>query len=104
MKVKIAALLTLIVCASCTQKIPDFEMTVETVDALNGLILKGSSITGKVQKGCIANDDEYVISRKGKEILKTTTRILNVEIINSDQEFDGKVQQGDVVTLSLIHI
>lgn len=83
----------------CSENSNDFEMEVAQVDVLQGFILKGISISGKVEKGCISNDDEFVVTRNGKEVLKTTTRILNVLDLKDPDSFNGKVFTGDYVTL-----
>ena len=83
---------------ACSKKSNDFEMTVDRVDELKGFILKGISITGKVKAGCIANDDEFVVERSGKEVYRTITRIVNVADLKDLESFTGKVFQGDYVT------
>lgn len=56
----------------------DFEMTVERVDELKGVILKGISVIGTVKSGCIANMDKYTVKRDGKDLFATDARILEV--------------------------
>ena len=83
----------------CEKSSNDFQMTVDRVDELNGLILKGISISGKIQSGCIANDDAFVIKRNGKPIHNNTTRVLNVQDLKDPDNFGGEVFTGDYVTL-----
>lgn len=101
MKTKIAVLLIALAAqsAGCERSATGFEMPVEKIDVLQGFILKGISISGEVKSGCIANEDEFVIKRKGKEILRTTTRILNIRDLEDPDAFNGQAAEGDVVTL-----
>lgn len=82
----------------CTKAPEEFSMKVDRVDELKGMILKGISITGKIERGCIANDDEFVVQREGKEVLRTTTRVVNVDGLKNSDSFTGEVKEGDVVT------
>lgn len=91
-------LLMAVQVAGCTKSPEEFSMKVDRVDELKGMILKGISITGKIEKGCIANDDEFVVQRAGKEVLRTTTRVVNVDGLTSADSFTGEVKLGDVVT------
>ncbi len=90
-------LITLIL--GCENSSNDFRMTVDKVDELNGMILKGISISGKIERGCIANDDAFFIKRNGKPIHNNTTRILNVQDLKEPDNFGGEVYAGDYVTL-----
>lgn len=83
----------------CEKSSNDFQMTVDRVDELNGMILKGISISGKIESGCIANDDAFVIKRNGKPIHNNTTRVLNVQDLKDPDNFGGEVFAGDYVTL-----
>jgi translation elongation factor EF-1alpha len=79
MKIKIAVLLLLAVVPGlgCAKPIV-FEMTVEEIYELNGMVLKGVYLGGTVKKGCIANTDEYVVKRDGKVVIETIGRIFEV--------------------------
>lgn len=83
----------------CGKSSNDFRMTVDKIDELNGMILKGISISGKIESGCIANDDAFVIKRGGKQIHNNTTRILNVQDLKDPDNFGGEAFTGDYVTL-----
>jgi translation elongation factor EF-1alpha len=78
MKLKIVALL-LFIAAPNVGCAGDFEMTVERVEELKGVILKGIAISGPVKSGCIINNDVYTVQRDGKKILETTARILDIK-------------------------
>lgn len=101
MKTRIAIVLIALAVqtAGCEKAKTDFEMPIEQVDVLQGFILKGISISGEVKSGCIANEDEFVIKRNGKEILRTTTRILNIRDLEDPDSFNGEAAEGDYVTL-----
>ncbi len=100
MKIRISGLSLLIAVqlAGCAKSPAEFSMKVDRVDELKGMILKGISITGKIENGCIANDDEFVVFRGGKEVLRTTTRVVNVDGLLNSESFTGEVKAGDVVT------
>jgi translation elongation factor EF-1alpha len=83
----------------CEKSSNDFRMTVDKIDELNGMILKGISISGKIESGCIANEDAFVIKRNGKLIHNNTTRVLNVQDLKDPDNFGGEVFTGDYVTL-----
>jgi hypothetical protein len=91
------------VAIGCNQSPKNFEMKVERVDELKGFILKGISISGTVNAGCIANDAQYQVSRDGKPVLENTARILSVMIKgkdkNEDKPFNGEAAEGEYVTL-----
>jgi translation elongation factor EF-1alpha len=101
MKLSIFVLLIAVVTPNmgCTKKQNAFDMTVQEVDALNGFILKGISISGKIENGCIAAEDEFIVKRNNKEILKQTARIVNVKNLKDLDSFDGKVFKGDYISL-----
>lgn len=101
MRITTAVLLTLCVIPGmgCSKKEPKpFEMTVDKVDELNGLILRGISISGKVTSGCIANDNAFIVQRNGQQVLKEITRVVNVEGLEDADSFTGEVVEGDYVT------
>ena len=85
--------------AGCDKQSNRFQMTIDRVDELNGMILKGISISGMVEAGCIANDDAFVVTRNGKEIHQNTVRVLNVKDLQDPDNFNGEVYIGDYVTL-----
>lgn len=80
MKIKFVAFLLFAVVPSlgCAKASGDFEMTVEEIYELNGMVLKGIYIGGTVKSGCIANTDGYVVKRDGKNVLETIARIFAV--------------------------
>ena len=98
MNVKNITFLLALAVQGCDSKSNDFEMKVDQVDELKGFILKGISLSGKIESGCIANDDEFIVERDGKEVLRTTVRIVNVLDLKDVDSFSGKVFQGDYVT------
>jgi translation elongation factor EF-1alpha len=73
----------------------DFEMTVEKVDELHGIILRGIAVIGTVKSGCIANNDHYTIKRDGKDVLGEIARILKV----SEKQDAQSAAKGDVLHL-----
>lgn len=73
----------------------DFEMTVEKVDELHGIILRGIAVIGTVKSGCIANNDRYTIKRNGSDVLEEIARILKV----SDKPDTQSAAKGEVVHL-----
>lgn len=81
MKVKFVALLLFIVVPNmgCAKVSGDFEMTVERIEELKGVILKGIAISGPVKSGCIINNDVYTVQRDGKKIVETAARILDIK-------------------------
>lgn len=83
----------------CSKSANEVQMTVDQVDELKGMILKGISISGEIENGCIANDSEYRVIREGDEIHRDTVRILNVRDLKDPDAFDGKAFQADYVTL-----
>lgn len=87
--------------ASCSRQEAKFVMPVDQVQHLQGFILKGLSITGKVTKGCIANDNEFTITRNGKLILTTSVRLLSIEELRPPLEFNGEAYLGETATFYL---
>lgn len=73
----------------------DFEMTVEKVDELKGIILRGVAVIGTIKSGCIANNDHYTIKRDGKDVLGEIARILKV----SEKSDAQSAIKGDVLHL-----
>lgn len=100
MKLKMMILAGLLV-AGCNSQASEFKMKIDRIDELNGFILRGLSITGTVEQGCIAHDDEFVVARDGKEELKTVTRILLVEGLQEGEEIEGEAYTGEVVSFYL---
>lgn len=98
-KTSIAIICFVTALAGCAKPVNKFEMTVDRVDELQGMILKGISISGTIEKGCIANDDEYLVKRAGKEVLKNDVRILSIRDPEDPDAFDGKAFETDYVTL-----
>lgn len=84
---------------SCSKQEPKqeskFVMPIESVQKLQGFVLKGLSISGKVTKGCIARDQEYTITRNGKQILTTQVRLLNINDFPEHLDFNGEVYLGE---------
>lgn len=103
MRIIQAALLLALVLqgVGCAESSKRFEMTVDQVDELKGLIMRGISFSGSIARGCIANDDEFMVERNGKEVLRTTARIVNVRGLTNSDSFTGRVQAGEYVTLFL---
>jgi hypothetical protein len=102
MKIKIVALLLFIVAPNmgCAKVTGDFEMTVERVEELKGVILKGVAISGPVKSGCIINNDVYTVQRDGKELLETAARILDVKRKNGTPYSEGEAAvKGDTIHL-----
>lgn len=101
MKLKVLVLLLAFTAlfAACEKASSDFEMEVDDVVELKGFILKGISISGKVTQGCIANNDNFLVKRKGNEIMTTSTRILNIAGQEDPESFTGEARNGDYVTL-----
>lgn len=81
MKTKIAALLlvAMIPNLGCAKESNKFEMSVEEIFELKGMVLKGIYLGGTIKSGCIANVDEYVVKRDGKVIVETIGRIFEVK-------------------------
>ena len=102
MKVKIVALLlfTLLPNMGCAEVSSDFEMTVERIEQLKGVILKGIAVSGPVTSGCIINNDVYTVQRDGKKVVETTARILDIKK-KSGTPYNGEeaAVKGDKVHL-----
>ena len=80
---------------SCSKQEHKFVMTIDTVQKLQGFVLKGLSISGKVTKGCIAKDQEFTLTRNGKQILTTQVRLLSINDFPEHLEFNGEVYEGE---------
>ncbi len=100
MKVKMMILAGLL-AVGCTKQASEFKMKIDNINEMNGFILKGLGITGTVEQGCIAQDNEIVVVRDGKEVLKTVARILLVEGLQEGEEIDGEAYAGEVVSFYL---
>jgi selenocysteine-specific translation elongation factor len=100
MKVKMMILAGLL-AAACNSQASEFKMKIDRIDELNGFILKGLSITGTAEQGCISHDNEVVVTRDGKEVLKTVARILLVEGLQEGEEIDGEAYNGEVISFYL---
>jgi translation elongation factor EF-1alpha len=102
MKPKIVALLLFIAIPNtgCAKVSTDFEMTVERIEELKGVILKGIAISGPVKSGCIVNNDVYTVRRDGKTVVGTAARILDVKKKNGTPYNEGEAAvKGDRVHL-----
>lgn len=99
LSMKIAIIFLMATLIGCSKAANEFQMTVDQVDELQGMILKGISISGAIENGCIANDDEYVIHRAGKQVHTNTARILNIRDLKDPESFNGQAITGDYVTL-----
>lgn len=100
MKLKIMILAGLL-AAGCNSQASEFKMKIDRIDEMNGFILKGLAISGAVEHGCIAHDNEFVVARDGKEVLKAVTRILLVEGLHEGEEIDGEAYTGEMVSFYL---
>lgn len=100
MKLKMMILAGLL-ALGCNSQASEFKMKVDLVDELSGFVLRGLSITGTVEQGCIAHDNELIVARNGKEVLKTVARILLVEGLQEGEEIDGEAYKGEVVSFYL---
>jgi hypothetical protein len=85
-------------CAT-THDQPAFEMEVHGVVELNGFVMKGISFTGAVARGCLANDDDFVVQRNGIDVMNSVARIVNVENLSSAEAFNGKIYTDENATL-----
>lgn len=100
MKLKMMILAGLL-AVGCTSQASEFKMKIDKIDEMNGFVLRGLAISGTVEQGCIAHDNEFVVVRDGKEVLKTITRILLVEDLREGEEIDGEAYTGEVVSFYL---
>ena len=100
MKLKMMTLAGLL-AVGCSSQASEFKMKIDNIDEMNGFVLRGLAISGTVEQGCIAHDNEFVVARDGKEVLKTVTRILLVEDLQEGEEIDGEAYTGEVVTFYL---
>lgn len=90
-----------LLAVGCNSHASDFKMKIDNIDEMDGFVLRGLGISGKVEQGCIAQDNEFVVVRDGKEVLKTITRILLVRDLQEGEEIDGEAYTGEVVTFYL---
>lgn len=93
----LAGLLATGVSANAT----DFRMKIDRIDELNGIVLRGVSITETAEEGCISHDDVFVVRRNGKEVLQAVARILLVEDLREGEEVDGEAYAGEVISFYL---
>lgn len=107
MKIKTAVLFLFVAIqgAGCDFGSDGFQMRVDNVEELKGVILKGIALSGTIENGCIAKDDEFNIKRDGESVLTETARILNVSNESGTApapkagESIKKAVQGDTVSL-----
>ena len=81
----------------CERSAPAFQMTIDTADKLNGLLLKGVAVSGTVSEGCIAEGTPFVIRRGNEKILEETARILSVS-----KEGHSKPPNGEAIVKELV--
>ena len=82
----------------CNKAPTSFEMTVDSVDELNGLILKGVALSGTVAVGCIAEGTPFVIYRNDEKVLEQTARILSVSKDGHNKPPNGEALKKEFVT------
>ncbi|WP_075188391.1 hypothetical protein [Teredinibacter haidensis] len=92
------SIVILFIFTGCQNADQNFEATINKIELLEGLILKGLAITGTVSKGCIANNDWFTVYRNGEEIQKADSRLLNIANLKEGESFDGKADKGDEAT------
>jgi len=97
----LSTLLLLCALLSCTPAPKDFAMSIEKVDELHGFVLKGLSVSGRIEQGCIANDDKLIITRGDKVVFEELARILNVADLPNPEAFNGTAAAGDYATFYL---
>ncbi len=78
-----------------------FEMTVEKVELLDGRLLKGTSITGTVTRGCIANNTAFTVYSKNKKTHENTLRILEASKNGRTKPPNGEIFRGEYATIYL---
>lgn len=96
-KFRFLAIIFLATTASCSLSTAKFSMPVSEVEELHGFVLKGISITGTISKGCIANDNEFVVTRSGKVVLTNTVRLVEVVDLKNPDSFNGEAYFGEQV-------
>ena len=98
------ALLSTVCVLSCSKKPettddkkpdPAFEMTIAKVEDMKGMVMKGSSVSGIVSKGCVANHDPMMVTREGTVLVESTAKIINIRGNGSMGANAGQTQQGD---------
>jgi hypothetical protein len=87
--------------AGCNKKANHFELIVEEVNQLDGLVLKGLAISGTVKKGCIANDTELSIYRDNVKVVDNVARILSVSNQGNPKPPNGEALVKEFATLYL---
>jgi translation elongation factor EF-1alpha len=85
--------------SSCSNEKLTFEMPVEEVTELKGFILKGVSLSGTVKSGCITNEHQISVRRKGKVIYSEKMRLLEVLGLKENQTFNGEAYTGERIVL-----
>ncbi len=88
----------------CNKTPVAFEMTIDTVDKLNGLLLKGVALSGTVRVGCIAEGTPFVIYRDNEKILEESVRILSVSNDGNNKPPNGEAIEKELVTLYVPNI
>ena len=88
----------------CNKAPVAFEMTIDTVDKLNGLLLKGVALSGTVRVGCIAEGTPFVVYRENEKILEESVRILSVSNDGNNKPPNGEALEKELVTLYLPNI
>lgn len=108
MKVKLSFLLVFLVAliAGCDNeskesenKSQSFEMRVDKVEKLEGVVLKGIAISGPVTGGCIKNNDEIVVGSDGEEALEEVARILKIQGTERIDPEAVEAVKGDYISL-----
>jgi selenocysteine-specific translation elongation factor len=100
MKLKMMILAGLL-ALGCNSQASEFKMKIDHINEMNGFVLKGLGVSGTVEQGCIAHDNEFVVVRDGKEVLKDIARLLMVKDLQEGEEIDGEAYTGEVITLYL---
>ncbi|WP_188151859.1 hypothetical protein [Teredinibacter waterburyi] len=95
MKNLVLSVIIVLLCSACGESERKFEMTVDKVEVLKGLILKGLALSGAVSQGCIQNGETYTIYRDGKVLRQETARILLIGNLKDGESFDGKADKSD---------
>lgn len=101
MKIKsiVIYLLATLFLLGCNKAPVSFEMTVDSVNELKGLVLKGVALSGTVAVGCIAEGTPFVIYRNDKKVLEQTARILSVSKDGHNKPPNGEALKKEFVTL-----
>lgn len=91
--------LLLATCSACSSEKLTFEMPVDTVNQLNGFVLKGVALSGTVKSGCITNENQISIKRQGKVIHTEKMRLLEITSLKENQQFNGEAYTGETIIL-----